>query len=320
MRKIALVVTCLALLGGSLVVPAAAANRAKAPYSVPLAKMDAALDCYYTQDGHYRFGTGAQGIGPGKSQPVLLVHGTGVNREQNWEWNYLPALLGEGFDVCWIQLPSGSVGDIQISSEYVARAIEVMNSASGEKLDVLGHSQGGLQPRWAIKWFEAGNKVDDYVSLATPNHGTYMAGYRPLTAGCFASCWQMQIDSNFITALNERDETPGKSSYTNIYTLSDELVQPVGTQALKGASNILLQDLCPGRPVDHLGIAADYVTWELVLNAFLNPGGADPKSLSPTACTQALLPGATYPDDMGPDYTQEGEITSEEPPLMPYAR
>ena len=317
MRETALVLTCLVLVAGAVSSPVSAKGRAR--YSVPTSKMDAALGCAYNSVSG-AFGSGDSLSGIGKAQPVLLVHGTGVNREQNWEWNYWPALLAEGFEVCWVQLPSGSVGDIQITSEYVARAIEVMHRATGEKIDVLGHSQGGLQPRWAIKWFPSGDKVDDYVSLATPNHGTYMAGHRSLTAGCFASCWQMQIDSNFLTALNDEDETPGKTSYTNIYTLTDELVQPVGTQALEGASNILIQDLCPGRPVDHLGIAGDYVTWELVLDAFLNPGGADPKSRSATACTQALLPGASYPDDMGPDYTQEGEITSEEPPLMPYAR
>lgn len=297
--------------------PAIAGTKGKARYSVPVEKLDAALACAHIDGDTFRFGAVT---GAGRSEPVLLVHGTGATREQNWEWNYWTALLDEGFEVCWVQLPNGSVGDIQISSEYVARAVEMMHKHSGEKVDVLGHSQGGLQPRWAIKWFPSGDKVDDYVGLASPNHGTYMAGYGPLAGPCFESCWQMRAGSNFLAALNADDETPGATSYTSIYTATDELVQPTGTQALEGASNILLQDICPGRPVDHVGIAGDYVTWELVLNAFTQTGPADPAELSADACTQTVIPGMDAPSPSEPADYSEGKITSEEPPLMPYAR
>src|SRR5687768_15159831 len=176
------------------VLPATAAPKSwpgDAPYSVPTETMDQALDCAGYQDGSkYVFGTGATGIGAGKGEPVLLVHGTGATREQNWRWNYWQGLQTEGFDVCWVQLPGSALGDAQISAEYVARAIEVMSAASGEKIDVLGHSQGGLQPRWAIKWFPSGPRVDDYISLATPNHGTVVTTVSPLF--CFDSCWQMR--------------------------------------------------------------------------------------------------------------------------------
>jgi hypothetical protein len=43
-------------------------------------------------------------------------------------------------------------------------------------------------------------------------------------------------------ARDSADETPGGMSYTS--TRTDELVQPVGT-------NVVLQDLCPGRVTDH---------------------------------------------------------------------
>ena len=321
MRKALATALGVALLGAGML-PAAAAPKAwpgNAPYSVPVDKMDQALECAGNTDGNeYVIGTGASGIGAAKGEPVLLVHGTGTTREQNWRWNYWQGLQSQGFDVCWVQLPGSSLGDAQISAEYVARAIEVIAAATGEKVDVLGHSQGGLQPRWAIKWFPSGPRIDDYVSLATPNHGTAVADVGS-TMFCFDSCWQMRTDSNFLAALNQGDETPGKISYTNIYTATDELVQPVGTQALEGATNILLQDLCPGRPVDHLGIAADYVTWELVMSALTSKGGAQVEALSADACTKAMMPGATVPQDNNGDYS-EGEASTQEPPLMPYAR
>ena len=130
---------------------------------------------------------------------------------------------------------------------------EVMHESTGENIDLLGHSQGGLEPRWVIKWFPAGAFVDDYIALATPNHGASMfdkdtADGREIEAG-----WQMRTDSNFLAALNRGDETPGPIDYTSIYSNTDELIRPVGTQGVEGGANILLQDLCPGRRVDHGG-------------------------------------------------------------------
>ena len=275
--------------------------RKGAPYSVPTKVLDAALDC-----------RAAEGTSAG--QPVLLVHGTGVNRELNWEWNYWKALPAAGFDTCWVQIPRSELYDIQISAEYVARAVEVMQKRYRSEVDILGHSQGGLIPRWAIKWFASGALVDDYIGLASPNHGTVVAG---TDSPCFESCWQMRTSSNFIAALNAGDETPGGTDYTSIYTAFDELVQPVGTQDLDGGLNILLQDLCPGRPVDHLGIASDAVTYELVVHALRSAGQDLPK----VDCTKAIMDGASSPPPgaFPPDYDQ-GSFTSEEPPLKPYAR
>lgn len=300
-RAIALVAGCLVL--GTLLPAQGAPARSKgAPYSVPVKVLDAALDC-----------TAAEGSR--KGEPVLLVHGTGVNRELNWDWNYWKTLPTAGFDTCWVQLPKAELYDIQVSAEYVARAIDVMRKRFGSEVDVLGHSQGGLIPRWAIKWFSSGRYVDDYIGLASPNHGTAVAGS---TSPCFESCWQMRQTSNFIAALNDGDETPGATRYTSIYTASDELVQPVGTQDLDGGLNVLLQDLCPGRPVDHLGIVGDGVTYDLVVHLLRSPRQELPPSVN---CTQATMEGATAPPlgAFPPDYS-EGSFATEEPPLKPYAR
>src|SRR3546814_4845798 len=71
-------------------------------------------------------------------------------------------------------------------------------------------------------------------------------------------------DSNFVAALNADDETPGDISYTSLYSgFYDELVKPaapVPTAALDfqqdnpQVANLLLQDVCPGRFVDHVTI------------------------------------------------------------------
>jgi triacylglycerol lipase len=286
-----------------------AAERRPAPYSVPLERLDAAVDC-----------RGGLPTGAGRAEPVLLVHGTAVTRAQNWGWSYFPALDAAGFEVCWVALPEAALGDAQITAEYTARAIELMAASSGKLVDVIGHSQGGVTARWAMKYFAAGELVDDFVGFATPNHGTRTAEQAIDAGRCFTACWQMRPGARFLSALNGGDETPGSLSYTSIYTANDEFIDPVESSALGGASNILIQDICPGRPVEHLLMAGDAVTWELAVDALTAPGPADPARISRLACLKLGLPGATL------DWPRRGADTSgarfvgSEPPLRPYAR
>jgi hypothetical protein len=133
------------------------------------------------------------------------------------------------------------------------------------------------------------------------------------------ACWQMKTTSNFIRHLNSGDETPGDTDYTNVYTTTDELVQPTGTQALDGGTNILIQDVCPGRPIDHAGIAADELTYRLALDAFTKDGTADVTRLPTDVCTSGQMEDTTLPpsDAFPPDWG-DGHFSQEEPPLMPY--
>jgi triacylglycerol lipase len=280
-----------------------------ASYSVPLARLDAAYDC---RDG--------DPSGDGRAQPVLLVHGTGVTRAQNWGWGYWPGLAAAGFEVCWVTLPATGLRDIQVAAEYVARAAEAVAASSGEQVDIIGHSQGGLVARWAVKYFAAGRTVDDLVGLAAPNHGTLTADRAADRDRCFASCQQMRPGSNFLTALNHPDETPADISYTNIFTVRDEFIIPASSSELIGAANHAVQDICPGRPVEHLLLAGDAVTWELTVDALTHPGGADPDRISPFACVKLALPGATLDWPEREADTTNASFVSSEPDLRGYAR
>ena len=287
-----------------------------ARYSVPKRRMDRALDCRRGKDDL---------DGKERGQPVLLVHGTGVSRRQTWAWNYWGRLHDIGFEVCWVALPRAALGDIQVASEYVARAVQVMHRKTDEGIDVLGHSQGGLEPRWAIKWFPAGRRVGDYISLASPNHGTQQANHLVTLQRCAPACWQMRRGSNFIQALNSGDETPGAKAYTNVYSQTDELVQPAGTSALRGASNVLIQDICPGRPVEHLDILADFITYRLVMDALRHRGPARVRRAirnRTEMCRRREMPGTSAPPFSSfPNYDEdEDSFSDREPRLARYAR
>lgn len=260
---------------------------------------------------------------------VLLVHGTAVTAEEHWGWNYAKHLPATGRDVCAVALPDRALGDIQVAAEYVVAAVRAL-SRTHRSVDVIGHSQGSVVPRWAITWWpDVRKSVDDAILLAGPNHGTAVADVACAAGSCAPAVWQMRTDAELIAALNRGDETPGEVSWSSIYSLTDELVQPASTAVLDGAANVAIQDLCPGRPVHHAGLNSDPVVWELVLATLDAPGAVDPSGFDPTTCLQPWYPSATAADVVGGNvllYGNGGQALSEheqvdaEPVLRSYAR
>lgn len=312
----ALALAAALLTAGSI--EAAAAPREPGPrLQTPVALLDAAISC------------------PSRlhRKTVLLVHGTSVTADENWSWNYVKALPREGFDVCTVQMPDRLLIDIQTTTEYVVHAIRVVARRAGQPISVVGLSQGALQPRWALRWWpDIRNLVDDYVSMAGTNRGSVFAD-ASCVSSCIASLWQQRTSgSAFQSALNAGDTTPGSVSYTSVYSLTDEIIQPVAPEpvaAIRGATNIAVQDVCPGRYVGHVQSASDAAYYGVVLDALKHVGPADPSRVDRNYCAQTVMP---YVDPAeaavrtAEIYVFAGivqaqhEKVSAEPPLRPYAR
>jgi triacylglycerol lipase len=156
----------------------------------------------------------------------------------------------------------------------------VLAKTGAAKVDIVGHSQGGMMPRYSIKNLGGAAKVDDLVGLAPSNHGTTnpLAPYGGATC---PACVEQAAGSPFITALNAGDETPGDVSYTQIETRYDEVVTPYTSAFLSGGTNVLLQDKCPADVSEHLAIVGDPIALQWALDALSHPGPASP-GLEPT--------------------------------------
>lgn len=313
----------------ALTLPAAAAGDEFAPVdrrgpalSVPRAALEKALVC----TGNLR---GA------RLQPVLLVPGTNVT-PQEFAWNYARSFRQQTRPFCTVELPVQSTGDIQIAAEYVVFAIRTMAAQAHRRVDVMGHSQGGMLPRWALRfWPDTRTLVDDLVGLAPSNHGTLVSAVT-CNAGCPAAHRQQAAGSRFLQALNSRTETFAGVDYTSVYTHLDEIVVPnqdsSGSSSLHGGrgriTNVAVQDVCPANTADHLSIGTyDPVAYALTIDALDHPGPADPARVPAGTCTTPLHPGVeptTFPTDEVATLTelviafQIAPSTTTEPPLRKY--
>ena len=254
---------------------------------MPTATLRAALHC----EGDFR---------RGPLEPVLLSPGTSATPEQNFSWNYERAFTQQHRPWCDLTMPYHTLGDIQVAGEYLVYGIRTMHAMAHRRIAVLGHSQGGMSMRWALRfWPDTRAMVDDVIGMAPDNHGTTAGG--GCAHGCVPANWQQGATSHFIAALNSRTEMFRGISYTNVFTHTDEEVQPSDNATTASAAlhvgpgrvtNVATQDLCPADVYEHnlLG-TVDPVTYALVMDALAHPGPADPAHVPASVCTQVYQPG-----------------------------
>src|SRR4051812_1154689 len=102
-----------------------------------------------------------------KVEPVLLNPATGVTVAQNYDWNYMRAFRALGIPYCAYDAPQHTLGDIQTSGELLVDAIRTMHAMAGRRIAILGHSQGGMSFRWALRfWPDTRAMVDDTIGFA----------------------------------------------------------------------------------------------------------------------------------------------------------
>jgi hypothetical protein len=243
-------------------------------------------------------------------EPLLLVTGTGATGEETYVFGKR-AFDALGHPVCDVNFPHYETADIQISVQYLVYAIRREAKQSGRKIAIFGISQGGLLPRIALTyWPDLRTKVSDVLAAAGTEHGTTVGPRCSARRPCPPADWQQQAGSRLLDALNAQPvEAPGPTSWTTVRSATDEVVQPQTgkrpTSALRGASNILIQNVCPGRKVSHIGTAVDSVTFAAFLDAITHNGPAKVSRLPKDVCshpyalgldvtaTTALLAGST---------------------------
>src|SRR4051812_9456552 len=88
-------------------------------------------------------------------EPILLLHGTWMDRSISW--NVIgPKLALDGYCVYSIDYGKRATQSIEQSAKDVSAKIDDLLAKTGaSRLSIVGHSQGGMMPRWIIKFLGA---------------------------------------------------------------------------------------------------------------------------------------------------------------------
>ena len=241
------------------------------------------------------------------THPVVLIPGTSEDAFITWSY-YGPRLKKAGFCVYTFNYnpethplveAAATSGNIYSTAAFMAHFVDkVLKSTGADKVDLVGHSQGGGPlPRAYIKYYGGDKKVNHLIGIVPSNKGTSILGMERflnepgtpantiMSAGAryrnLESAPQQLQGSTFLKDLNAGGMTAPGVKYTVIATRFDNRVFP-WTNALipePGAKNIVIQDVCPLDHSAHTNITYDPMTYQVVANAL------EPQRATRVRCT-----------------------------------
>ncbi|MFF2651010.1 lipase family alpha/beta hydrolase [Streptomyces sp. NPDC058045] len=207
--------------------------------------------------------------------PVLLLHGFVDNRSVFVLLRR--ALAGRGGRQVESLNHSPFATDIRVAAEELGRRIaEICRSTGHERVDVVGHSLGGLIARYYVQRLGGDERVRTLVTLGTPHTGTRVApllDVHPIVR-------QMRPDSDVVAEL--RSPAPGcRTRFVAFWSDLDEAMAPLETACVEHPD--LLTENVRVTGIGHLALPVHPAVTGRLLTMLGTPPPAD-------------TPGQTRPD------------------------
>lgn len=190
-----------------------------------------------------------------KHDPILFVHGYGGNGG-NWQ-DMKARFLADG----WLDVElyaynySFAASNAVSAAEIRDQVNDIIAKTGATKVDIVAFSMGSVSSRYYLKSLGGTDKVEAWVSLAGPNHGTDAVENQNCN---FTPCREIVPGSAFLAALNLGDETPGLVRYATWRSPCDATINPDESVILLGATNNLAA--C----IPHILFLTDDVTYRQV--------------------------------------------------------
>ncbi|KAI1360349.1 Alpha/Beta hydrolase protein [Xylaria arbuscula] len=225
--------------------------------------------------------------------PVVMLHGLSASREV--DLNLLQyELNGRGY--CTFSLTYGAhpipnwiggLDDMTRSAAQIADFIrEVREKTGAAKVDIVGHSEGGVQAVYVPMTQDGiSDIVEHVVALGPAIHGATYFGFTDLwyiggtvtralvgqvldVLGCPA-CEQLAPDGEITDQFAQSSAIAQPGNKVTVIGSSKDTLVPVEVSTIDepGVKNVLVQTTCPDDPVGHAGLAWDKSVWRLIVNA-----------------------------------------------------
>ena len=168
--------------------------------------------------------------------PVLLIHGYLGTRGSMFMVER--RLNDDGICVFSFNLGMINVRDIRSSAFLIHRKIEaILAQTPVKKIDIIGHSMGGLIGLYFIKKLGGHEKVRKLVMLGTPLKGTWAALGGVATMGLLStSSWQLLPGSAFLRDLAEGPNPRGVQYYS--IAADRDWICPPSSSTMEEASHV----------------------------------------------------------------------------------
>jgi triacylglycerol esterase/lipase EstA (alpha/beta hydrolase family) len=234
-------------------------------------------------------------------RPVVLAHGMFGNRDYPWT-KAVPVLKAAGHLVFRLNygatppasevIPLYGLGDTRKAAQDLGAFVDrVLTGTGAVAVDIVGHSLGGMMPRYYLGFLGGAAKVHNLVGIAPSSHGMTPEGPLALAAqipgarhligdvalGAISpACSQLLHDSEFQAELNSRGDTVDGVRYTVIWSAWDDAVTPRESSMLTPArpdhyvKNIRLQDIDPDDDTTHMGMTYNQTVLREVLKALVD--------------------------------------------------
>ncbi len=216
--------------------------------------------------------TSFENLDPSKP-PVLLIHGFLGTRGSMYMLER--RLVDDGFVVVSFNIGTLNVRDIRRSAFMIHRKIErVLAQTPYQKIDIIGHSMGGLIGLYFVKKLGGHERVRKLVMMGTPVRGTWVALAGVATLGLWStSSWQLLPRSRFLDELAQ-GPLPPEVEITTLAAARDWVV-PLKTTRLRGTSAVTV-------PLGHSSLVVADDVYQRV-TGILRPAEVAPAPASTTA-------------------------------------
>ncbi|MEA5598597.1 triacylglycerol lipase [Rivularia sp. UHCC 0363] len=168
-----------------------------------------------------------------QKNPVLLVHGI-------WDTGrvfrrMIPFLNERGWKVYDLDLlPNNGTTGLDDLAQQVANKIEATFPAE-QPFDLLGFSMGGIVSRYYMQRMGGINRVQRFITLSAPSHGTQIAYFNQ-----GLGCVQMRPNSGLLRDLNSDASMLSQINFTSIWTPYDMMIVPADSSRMPVGENVVV--------------------------------------------------------------------------------